>query len=486
MALIAVALYGSFFILLFSALLSFSWSLRLLPIHRAAYLQLATGGFHSVAPPQARFLPTLRIATIYGKIYTLTIHPFTILTVNRLNTLLLDIWCPYVKTVMTNCLGKDTEDTSIFYWRNRLFAQILVYFLPLSILALIPGVFVSITGKLYTLAAVDATTFLVLLWISFSKKLSLYTRKRLFLALVYLIATTLFYYLGSYGPGMLYFLMGTLFSALIFAGNEAYWSVALNTLICAFFSICIYYHAVHLHLSMRYSLDTWIAVSSNLVMLSLVIAVLTPRLFQKMEESNKLYEKIARITNDTIWQWDIAADHMRYNTGIFGMFGYLPSETGSTQQWWMERIHPEDRERVEHEFSTFFLHTNFLQTEYRFRCADGTYKYVTNRATVMYDKTGGQMQKMVGTLQDTSKVRNYINAIEQQNNRLREIAWMQSHDARGPVATILGLSALLDASKIPDAETKEVIEGMVASAHKLDEVIRRINDMTGSIEEVRA
>jgi len=387
---------------------------------------------------------------------------------------------------MSNCLHNEIEDNSIFYWRNRLFVQILVYFLPFSILALIPGVFVSITGNLHTLAAVDIITFLVLLWISLSKKLSLYTRKKLFTGLVYLIATALFYYLGSYGPGMLYFLMGTLFSALIFSGNEAYWSVAFNTLICALFGVGVYYHWVHLHLSMRYSLDTWVAVSSNLVMLSLVIAVLTPRLFQKVEESNKLYEKIVRITSDTIWQWDIAKDHIHYNTGIFGMFGYLPSETGTTKAWWMERIHPDDRERVEHEFSTFFQHSNFLQVEYRFLCADGTYKYVTHRATVMYDKTGGSMQKMVGTLQDTSKLRNYINEIEQQNNRLREIAWMQSHEVRGPAATILGLSALLDASKIPDVETRKIIEGIVSSANNLDEVIRKINDMTGSIEEMRA
>ncbi|MBS1778259.1 MAG: PAS domain-containing protein [Bacteroidetes bacterium] len=485
MALIVVALYGSFFLLLLSALLSTAWSLQLLRMHPV------TGMYPAIAVPVRLFrrhsyCAITGTATLGRKTYTLRVVDFSILTINRLNSLLLNIWRPYVKTLMTNCLGNEAEDNSIYYWRNRLFVQILVYLLPFSILALIPGVWASINNKYYTLAAADAVTFVILAWISFSKRPAMYTRKKLFLALVYLIAYSLFYYLGSYGPGMLYFLMGTLFAALIFSGNEAYWSVALNTLICALFGIGIYYHSAHVHLSMRYSPETWIAVSSNLVMLSLVIAVLTPRLFQKMEESNKLYEKLARITSDTIWQWDIAKDHMHYNTGIYGMFGYLPSETGSTQRWWMERIHPEDRERVEQEFSTFFQHSNFLQVEYRFLCADGTYKYVTNRATVMYDKTGGRMKKMVGTLQDTSKLRNYINAIEQQNNRLREIAWMQSHEARGPVATILGLSALLDASKIPDVETGKIIDGIVSSANNLDEVIRKINDMTGRIEEVRA
>ncbi|HEY8936968.1 MAG TPA: histidine kinase dimerization/phospho-acceptor domain-containing protein [Cyclobacteriaceae bacterium] len=61
--------------------------------------------------------------------------------------------------------------------------------------------------------------------------------------------------------------------------------------------------------------------------------------------------------------------------------------------------------------------------------------------------------------------------IEKQNNRLKEIAWIQSHETRQPVATILGLINILDKTTLTE-ENKEIVSMLEKTIVKLDEVIR--------------
>lgn len=71
---------------------------------------------------------------------------------------------------------------------------------------------------------------------------------------------------------------------------------------------------------------------------------------------------------------------------------------------------------------------------------------------------------------------NYIKAIEQQNNHLIEIAWMQSHVIRAPLCRIMGLIPLIQEMDATE-DDKEVMMGFLAqSANELDTVIKNITD----------
>lgn len=67
-----------------------------------------------------------------------------------------------------------------------------------------------------------------------------------------------------------------------------------------------------------------------------------------------------------------------------------------------------------------------------------------------------------------------IQKIQLQNEYLEKIAWMHSHEARGPVANILGLASLFDMNDPSDPENRMMMELIVESSHQLDKVIRRI------------
>jgi PAS domain S-box-containing protein len=70
----------------------------------------------------------------------------------------------------------------------------------------------------------------------------------------------------------------------------------------------------------------------------------------------------------------------------------------------------------------------------------------------------------------------HVNAIEEQNKKLREIAWVQSHIVRAPLAKIMGLIDLLGNEDNSDAEAHAILEYIVTSAEELDEVIKSISD----------
>lgn len=70
---------------------------------------------------------------------------------------------------------------------------------------------------------------------------------------------------------------------------------------------------------------------------------------------------------------------------------------------------------------------------------------------------------------------NYITAIETQNQKLREISWIQSHMVRSPLARIMGLIQLINDLKNSE-ETGTILEYILLSANELDNAIKEISD----------
>jgi PAS domain S-box-containing protein len=69
-------------------------------------------------------------------------------------------------------------------------------------------------------------------------------------------------------------------------------------------------------------------------------------------------------------------------------------------------------------------------------------------------------------------------AIVDQNERLRHIASLTSHELRRPVASMLGLINILDRKNFFNPDNQEVIEHLFTVGNEIDEVIRLIVDKT--------
>ncbi|AWK07179.1 PAS domain-containing sensor histidine kinase [Flavobacterium crocinum] len=144
----------------------------------------------------------------------------------------------------------------------------------------------------------------------------------------------------------------------------------------------------------------------------------------EIKESNEKYDIVAKATSDTIWDWKIQEDSINWNKGIESVFGYNPEEVGKTSKWWFDKIHPEDSIRMSIKLYSFIEQkTEKWQDQYRFRCADGTYKYVLDRGFLLKDENGRAI-RMIGAIQDITKQKE-----EEQRLKLLETVITQSKDS---------------------------------------------------------
>jgi two-component system, NarL family, sensor histidine kinase UhpB len=121
---------------------------------------------------------------------------------------------------------------------------------------------------------------------------------------------------------------------------------------------------------------------------------------QAIQEILHRYDILMHATNDTIWDWDMMEDQIVYNEGIQKIFGYSMQGVVSTNGWWKENIHPDERLKVYEQLDAVFASgVESLQMEYRYKAADGTYKYIFDRAAVIYNKDGKPI-RMIGVMQD--------------------------------------------------------------------------------------
>ncbi|MBX2905322.1 MAG: PAS domain-containing protein [Taibaiella sp.] len=86
------------------------------------------------------------------------------------------------------------------------------------------------------------------------------------------------------------------------------------------------------------------------------------------------------------------------------------------------------------------------------------------------------------TARDITEQRRHLFRIEKQNSTLREIAFIESHKIRGPVATILGLEQFFNYDNLGDPVNREIMEGVKTVTIELDLFIREVVRMSNEIE----
>ena len=92
----------------------------------------------------------------------------------------------------------------------------------------------------------------------------------------------------------------------------------------------------------------------------------------------------------------------------------------------------------------------------------------------------GKITGLMGIQQDITRREQQQQAIQQQNQKLMQIAWLQSHLVRAPLARLMGLADLIAMQGMAD---NEWLHHLQEAAHELDDVIRQIVDQS---EQVRS
>lgn len=140
---------------------------------------------------------------------------------------------------------------------------------------------------------------------------------------------------------------------------------------------------------------------------------------QERAVSEQRFQLVAQATSDAVWDLDLATHRLWWSDSFYETFGFSREQVGDEVVFWLDRIHPDDRPRVETTFADFCNGaTDRWQENYRFRHDNGTYMDVNDQGKAIRNDYG-QVVRVVGGMIDASERHRYQT----------ELAWQASHDA---------------------------------------------------------
>lgn len=195
---------------------------------------------------------------------------------------------------------------------------------------------------------------------------------------------------------------------------------------------------------------------------------------------SNLMKEAEHLANFGSWQVDLSTGKHEWSDEAFRIFGFVPGEIDPDYEKFFKHVHAEDRESLKHVINEAINNLHFQQCEYRIIDKEGNIKTLLSKILVKRDSNQRAYQ-LIGFTLDITEQKKQTRALEIQNQKLMEIAWVQSHEVRAPLARLMGLVQLLNRSSAEGLEMKETMNHIMNSANELDEIIRKIVRKTEEI-----
>lgn len=200
-----------------------------------------------------------------------------------------------------------------------------------------------------------------------------------------------------------------------------------------------------------------------------------------VELAKEKYDLVSKVANEAFWERNLIDGTTRWGGNYFQLFGYEFEKDRRPQEDWEVFVHPNDLERLRESMNAYIQRgdVNKWEEEFRFRKKDGDYIHVFNRAFILKNKEGKAV-RMVGSMQDVSELRSFVEKIKRQNQEISEIAHAQSHLVRAPLARIMGLVIYMREFGFDSEEKQMLLDSLMSSCEELDIQIREVVRKTGS------
>ncbi|HWN42875.1 MAG TPA: PAS domain S-box protein [Thermoanaerobaculia bacterium] len=153
------------------------------------------------------------------------------------------------------------------------------------------------------------------------------------------------------------------------------------------------------------------------------------------------------------------------------MAGLSPEEARG--EGWVRAIHPDDKERVFHEWSAATQAGRAFTSEYRFRTPAGKVTWLQGNAIGQRDEAG-EVSEYIGTITDITEQREAVEALKDADRRKDEFLALLAHELRNPLAPLRnGLQVMRLASG--DANAVARLRDMMD--RQLSHMVRLIDDL---------
>ena len=124
---------------------------------------------------------------------------------------------------------------------------------------------------------------------------------------------------------------------------------------------------------------------------------------EKLEKNRRFLLEAQRVAHLGIWEWDIRANVVTWSDELYKIYGLNPEEFAASFEGFLERIHPDDRERVSSLVDTSYQNLTPLEFYHRIVRPDGTIRTLQGRGEVITDEANNPI-RMVGTGLDVTEL----------------------------------------------------------------------------------
>ena len=203
--------------------------------------------------------------------------------------------------------------------------------------------------------------------------------------------------------------------------------------------------------------------AAELVIANVAFSKLDQTTLQEIEERLSLAVSTHGIG---IWDWNLQTMELVWDESMFELFRMKREDFTHAVDAWAKSLHPDDRQRAEHEVEEAINNEKIFDTEFRIVWPNGDIRHIKATAKVFRDVHGVPL-RMLGANMDVTE-RTLIDIIKS------ELVSTAAHELRTPLTIINGYTELLKMGTDSMDEQQEMLEVIHTQSKAM---IHLLNDM---------
>ena len=203
---------------------------------------------------------------------------------------------------------------------------------------------------------------------------------------------------------------------------------------------------------------------------------------EQMELAEKRYSDLVQNIPTLIWvlRKDFQLEFV--NRACFSVLGYKPDEAINTHNWFMERIHPENRKHIREVFRSAFNSGGFpFSEECRLVHKNGHFIHAIIKSTLPSgDKNDTEINHLEGIVVDITD-RVFLEKTSVQKEKLKTLGAVSAevaHEIRNPLVSIGGFARRLQ-QRAPELPEGAII---LHESKRLEKILKRITEYLEPVE----
>ncbi|MEQ1625400.1 MAG: PAS domain-containing protein, partial [Sediminibacterium sp.] len=169
---------------------------------------------------------------------------------------------------------------------------------------------------------------------------------------------------------------------------------------------------------------------------------------QAQQQQEELLQRLTLATDSAkigIWEVDIKNNnHVIWDDTMFDIYGYSKDADLSPFKIWKKLMHPDDMNMMIEIIGELVSGKKDMDSAlYRIITTNGMIRFVESHAIVKKAENG-KVIRLIGTNRNVTDDVLVQEKLKSQNKALRDIAFIQSHEVRRPLANILGVIEVLN------------------------------------------